>query len=103
MMLASGRPNLTQNQADPLWPSSVYNPALNIDRGVHAIAEAFHYFKERFPSCPNSTLVKMAGAGYVGNWEEINSCGDLGNGDMIEYVDHVLRFYETHWGTYPNS
>jgi hypothetical protein len=42
MLLANGRPNLTQNQADPLWPSSVYNPALNIDRGVHAIAEAFH-------------------------------------------------------------
>lgn len=103
MMLASGRPNLTQNPADPLWPSSVFNPALNIDRGVHAIAEAVHDFKERFPSCPASTLVKMAGAAYVGNWEEINSCGDLGNADMIEYVGHVLRFYETHWGTYPDN
>jgi hypothetical protein len=45
----------------------------------------------------------MAGAGYVGDWDEISSCGDLGDDDMIEYVDHVLGFYETYWGTYPNT
>lgn len=98
MLLANGHPNMTTSQSSPLWGGSVYNPSLNLDIGIHAIAEGYEYFKAQFPGCTQLQHVLMAAAGYVGNWEDVTGCGVWTSQLQIQYVQNVLRIYQEWWG-----
>lgn len=103
MLRFSGKPNLVTSPTSALFSSSVYNPVLNIYVAVKSITEGFEHFKALWPTCPVPVLAKHAAAGWVGNWEEMTSCGDFGNSNMQDYLTNVIGFYETYYGPYPTN
>jgi hypothetical protein len=68
-LLPNGHPNLTTDTTSPDWPSSIYNPSINIDLGVWGISDNRRQVKEQFPGCTEDQYTLMA----IGNYNQYGS------------------------------
>jgi hypothetical protein len=68
-LLASGHPNLTTDTTSSDWPTSIYNPSINIDLGVWGISDNRRQVKEQFPGCTEDQYTLMA----IGNYNQYGS------------------------------
>jgi hypothetical protein len=68
-LLPNGHPNLTTDTTSPDWPTSIYNPSINIDLGVWGVSDNRRQVKEEFPGCTEDQYTLMA----IGNYNQYGS------------------------------
>lgn len=88
-LLADGHPNMTVDQGSPQWATSIFNPAINIERGVAGIADNRAQVVKQFPGCTQEQYTLMA----IGNY---NSYGSTKSCTLYNtaYDDEVLKDYK---------
>lgn len=87
-MLPDGHPNMTLDTRTLAWSTSIFNPPINIERGVRAIAGNRADVMERFPGCTEEQYTLMA----IGNYNRYGSTTACDRYNT-EYCDLVLRYY----------
>jgi hypothetical protein len=86
--------DLVSNSSNPLWSTSAFNPAYEIDFGVKAIASVMSEMKSRFTNCTKANYVSMSLAGYNQGSGTVTGCTTYSaNGQA--YVNNVLSQYRT--------
>jgi hypothetical protein len=100
-LLPSGHPNLTTNKASADWPTSIFNPSINIDVGVYGVADNRKQVKKSFPGCTEDQYTLMA----IGNY---NSYGSTKSCTVYNtaYDNEVLKTYRLYaqaagWPAHP--
>jgi hypothetical protein len=86
--LEDGHPNLTTEPSLPGWASSIYNPEINIELGIRAVASNRVRMMEEFPGCTEEQYTLMA-IGEYNSYQTTHSCTELNSW----YVEHVLEAY----------
>lgn len=87
-MLSNGHPNMSLDTSAGSWVTSIFNPAVNIERGVRAIAGNRVDVVERFPGCTEEQYTLMA----IGNYNHYGSTTAC-DAYNTEYCDAVLKYY----------
>jgi Transglycosylase SLT domain len=90
-LLSNGHPNMTISEAQPLWGTSIFNPAINIERGIAGIADNRRQVVAQFPGCSEEQYTLMA-VGNYNNYGSTTSCTTYNTG----YDDAVLARYHTY-------
>ena len=90
-LLSSGHPNLTTSEAQPLWSTSIFNPAINIERGIAGIADNRRQVVAQFPGCTEEQYTLMA-IGNYNSYGSTTSCTTY----STSYDDVVLARYDTY-------
>ena len=72
-LLPDGHPNLTTDPTSSLWDTSIYNPAVNIERGIAGIADNRQQVLAQFPGCTEEQYTLMA-IGNYNNYGSTTSC-----------------------------
>ncbi len=86
--------DLVSNSTNPLWSTSAFNPAYEIDFGVKAIASVMSQMKSKFSGCTAANYMDMALAGYNQGSNTVTGCTSYSaNGQA--YVNSVLSQYHT--------
>jgi hypothetical protein len=90
-LLPNGHPNLTTDTTSPDWPTSIFNPSVNIDVGVYGVNDNRKQVKQQFPACTEDQYTLMA----IGNY---NSYGSTKSCTVFNtaYDDEVLKTYRTY-------
>ncbi len=68
-LLSNGHPNLTTDANATLWTTSIYNPTVNIDRGVAGVADNRRQVEQQFSGCTEDQYTLMA----IGNYNSYGS------------------------------
>jgi len=90
-LLSNGHPNLTVDQSSMLWATSIFNPAVNIQRGVAGIADNRQQVMAQFPGCTEEQYTLMA-IGNYNNYGSTKSCTTYNT----SYDSVVLARYQTY-------
>jgi hypothetical protein len=90
--LPNGHPNLTRDQASPLFNTSVFNVTLNLDQGVKAITRFWTAVKRQHSGCTDKQYLLMAAGAYNSGENSVLGCTSL-NTRAQNYVDNVLGRY----------
>jgi hypothetical protein len=84
--------NLVGNPANPLWPTSAFNPDYSIEHGTKTVFDVRAEMKRKFASCTEAQYVTMALGGYNQGSGTVTGCGAL-NAGGITYANKVLDQY----------
>jgi hypothetical protein len=87
--LADGHPNLTTEQSFPGWATSIYNPEINIELGIRAVASNRQRMMEQFAGCTEEQYTMMA-IGEYNSYGTTQSCTEIN----FEYAEAVLAAYQ---------
>jgi hypothetical protein len=90
--LPNGHPNLTKDQMSPLWESSVYNPARNLEQGYQTIVGMLTRLRQRYPGCTDTQYSLMSAGAYNSGEGAVFGCG-MYNLRAQSYVVAVLGHY----------
>jgi hypothetical protein len=85
--------DLVSNSSNPLWSTSAFNPAYEIDFGVKALASVISEMKSKYPNCTSANYVSMGLAGYNQGSQAVTGCTSYGGGQG--YVTNLLSQYHT--------
>lgn len=86
--LENGHPNLTTEPSMPGWATSIFNPEINIELGIRAVAGNRRRMMESFAGCTEEEYTLMA-IGEYNSYGTTQSCTEIN----AEYVDAVLEAY----------
>jgi hypothetical protein len=86
--------NLVTNPANPVWPTSAFNPAYAIDHGAKALMDVRAEMKRKFAGCTEANYVAMALAGYNQGSSTVSGCTSF-NANGNTYQQNVLKQYQT--------
>jgi hypothetical protein len=92
-LLADGHPNLTKDMTSPLWATSVFNPAINLDQGAMTIAQSRKALQQKYAGCTESQYTLMSAGAFNSGDDAILGCGQY-NARAQAYVDAVLGRYQ---------
>jgi len=101
--LPDGHPNLAHEDDSALWPTSVFNPKMNITEGVRAIVVNRASVKQHFPGCSDNDYTLMALGAFNQGENAISGCGlTMMASNAQTYVRTVLAKYldmagRAHW------
>lgn len=87
-LLPNGHPNMTTDPSSPDWTGSIFNPVVNIERGIAGIAGNRAQVMQEFPGCTEEQYTLMA-IGNYNHYGSTKSCTEYNT----EYDDVVLEFY----------
>lgn len=90
-LLANGHPNLTTDATSALWATSIFNPAINIERGIAGIADNRQQVMTEFSGCTEEQYTLMA-IGNYNNYGSTQSCTTYN----INYDNLVLAQYHVY-------
>jgi hypothetical protein len=85
--------DLVSNSSNPLWATSAFNPAYEIDFGVKSLASVISEMKSKYPGCTAANYVSMGLAGYNQGSSAVTGCTSYGGGQG--YVTSLLSQYHT--------
>ncbi len=88
VMLPSGRPNMSTDTASGAWAGSVFNPNVNVDLGVAALAGNRAQVVETYPGCTVDQYTLMA----IGNYASYGSTKGCTTYNT-DYVNLILPTY----------
>ena len=88
---ASGHPDLSRDFASSDWAGSIFNPAVNIERGIAGIADNRRQEKTRFTGCTEEQYTLMA-IGDYNSYGSTQSCTTYNT----SYDNLVLDRYRTY-------
>jgi len=86
--LENGHPNMTTEPSLPGWATSIFNPEINIELGIRAVAGNRQRMMESFAGCTEEQYTLMA-IGDYNSYGTTQSCTEIN----AEYVDAVLEAY----------
>jgi hypothetical protein len=86
--------DLVTNPANPLYATSAFNPAYNLNYGAKALAGFIADVKSRFKTCTNVEYIKMGLAAYNRGGNAVTGCG-VYSADATTYVTNLLARYKT--------
>ena len=86
--LANGHPNLTTEPSVPGWATSIFNPEINVELGIRAVADNRRRMMESFAGCTEEQYTLMA-IGEYNSYGTTQSCTEIN----AEYADAVLEAY----------
>ena len=92
-LLPDGHVDLETNPGASDWPSSVFNPEVNIDLGLAGIAGNRAQLEKQFPGCTVDQYTLMA----IGNFNEYGSAKSCTVYNTT-YANAVLAAYRTYAG-----
>lgn len=100
-LLSNGHPNLTKDMGSPDWAGSVFNPNVNVQRGIGGIADNRGQMKKQFPGCTEEQYTMMALGSYA-SYGSTKSCTVWNK----SYTDTVLQAYRQYsmaagWAAHP--
>ncbi len=101
--LADGHPNLAHEEDAALWPTSVFNPAINITEGVRAIMVDRANVRRDYPGCTDDDYTLMALGAFNQGENAVSGCGlPMMSLSAQNYVRIVLSRYmelagRAHW------
>ena len=87
-LLPSGHPNLELDPSAPGFPSSVYNPDVNIHIGVAGFAGNRAEVEELYPGCTEDQYTLMA-LGNLASHGSTTGCDQINR----DYIDYILPAY----------
>jgi Transglycosylase SLT domain len=93
LIMADGHPNLTTDMQSDLWPSSVFNPAANIDEGVRTCVNFLNGVKMAHPGCTDTEYALMSAGAFNSGPRSVLGC-NMYNMRAQTYVDAVLAHYQ---------
>jgi hypothetical protein len=88
VLLSDGHPNMSTDPASNVWSGSVFNPAVNIDLGVAALAGNRAQAIESFPGCTVDQYTLMALGNYA-SYGSTKGCTTYNT----DYIDLILPTY----------
>lgn len=99
--LPNGHPNMTTDPSSPLWATSIFNPAVNIDNGVKVVAGNRAKMKQDFAGCTEEQYTLMSIGAYA-KYGSTKGCTEYNSA----YTDVVLGHYQTYaaaagWAPHP--
>lgn len=83
-MKPDGHPNLTTDPSSPDWPTSIYNPEVNVEIGIAGIAGNRDQVEQEFPGCTEDQYTLMA-IGNYNSYGSTKSCTEY-NTDYVDYI-----------------
>jgi hypothetical protein len=89
--LPDGHPDVTTAPSSPDWSGSVFNPDVNIRRGIEHIASNRAAVQQQFPGCSEEQYTLMA-IGNFNHYGSARSCTVYNT----DYADAVLAAYHTY-------
>lgn len=90
-LLANGHVNLETNPSSANWPSSVFNPEVNIELGIAGIAGNREQMKQQFSGCTEEQYTLMA-IGSFNSYGSTKSCTEYN----FDYDNAVLEAYQSY-------
>jgi Transglycosylase SLT domain len=87
-LLANGQPNLTMDTTSSSWPTSIFNPNVNIEVGIAGVASNRAQVMAKFAGCTTDQYTMMA-VGDYNNYGSTTSCTT----DNTTYNTGVLAAY----------
>jgi len=97
-MLPNGHPNMTTDPTSADWSTSIFNPVINIEVGVHGIHDNRMQEKAKFSGCTEDQYTLMA-IGDYNSYGSTTSCTSY-NTTYDDLVLSAYRMYATAAG-YP--
>lgn len=89
--LANGHPNMTTEPSLPGWATSIFNPEINVELGIRAVAGNRQRMMESFPGCTEEQYTLMA-IGEYNSYSTTQSCTEI-NADYVEAVLEAYHLY----------
>ena len=87
-LLSNGQPNMTTDPTSSSWPTSIFNPNINVQIGIAGIAGNRAQVMKQFPGCTTDQYTMMA----VGNYNSYGSTKSCTQ-DNTSYNTGVLAAY----------
>jgi hypothetical protein len=87
-LLPSGRPNLAKDMASSDWAGSIFNPNINVQRGIGGVAGNRAQVKKQFAGCTEDQYTMMA----IGNYSSYGSTKGCTVWNK-SYIDGLLQTY----------
>ena len=91
-LLPNGHPNLTMDMTSPLWATSVFNPAINLDEGIKTDVDGLDELEKKFPGCTAIQYNMMAAGAFNSGTGAITGCGGY-NARAQAYVTAITAHY----------
>jgi hypothetical protein len=88
-LLPNGHPDLATDSTSSDWPSSVFNPDVNIEIGIAGVAGNRAQEKKKFPGCTEDQYTMMA-LGDYNSYGSTKSCTEINT----TYRDLILPPYQ---------
>jgi hypothetical protein len=100
-LLPNGHPNLTTDPGSANWPTSIYNPSVNIDLGIWGVSDNRRQEKQKFSGCTEDQYTLMA-IGDYNSYGSTKSC-TVYNTTYDNLVLDAYRRYsqEAGWSAHP--
>jgi hypothetical protein len=91
--------NLVSNAANPLWPTSAFNPAYSIDHGAKVVSETLAQAKKNSAGCTESQYVALALSYYNQGFDGNNRNCVPSNANGAKYATNGLAQYRAYCKT----
>jgi hypothetical protein len=91
-LLPDGHPNIEKSDTSPLWPTSLYNPVVNIEEGLKTISRELAALKARYPGCTATEYNLMSAGAFNSGAGSILGCA-MYNPRAAAYVSSVRTRY----------
>ena len=92
-LLPNGHPNLTQDNTSQYWPTSVFNPAYNVDFGANSMSVVYNHEKSQYPGCTQTQYLSMSLGAYNAGYGSVYGCGSWSS-QANTYINYVLSKYQ---------
>jgi hypothetical protein len=80
------------DMTSPLWATSVFNPAINLDEGVKTDVDGLKELETKYPDCTAIQYNMMAAGAFNSGTNAITGCGGY-NARAQAYVDAITSHY----------
>jgi hypothetical protein len=91
-LLPSGHPNMDTDMQSPLWATSVFNPAVNLDAGMQSITGSLKNLQMTYPGCTTAQYVEMSAGAFNSGDSAVTGCA-MFNSRAQGYVNAVIGHY----------
>jgi Transglycosylase SLT domain len=88
-LLPNGHPNMTTDTSSSAWSTSIFNPDVNIEVGIGAVAGNRAQVVKQFPGCTTDQYTMMAIGNYA-NYGSTKSCTQVNT----TYLSQLLITYK---------
>jgi hypothetical protein len=92
-LLPNGHPNMDTDMQSPLWVTSVFNPAVNLDAGFQSITGSLKNLQSTYPGCTTAQYVEMSAGAFNSGDSAVTGCA-MFNSRAQGYVNAVLGNYQ---------